>query len=63
MTKKVKEVIDLLEENGWEFVRMRGDHRVYYKDGAKRPIIVAGKLSSDMAVGTLKSILRESGLE
>lgn len=63
MTKKVKEVIDLLEENGWKFVRMRGDHRVYYKDGAKRPIIVAGKLSSDMAVGTLKSILRESGLE
>jgi predicted RNA binding protein YcfA (HicA-like mRNA interferase family) len=63
MTRKVKEVIDLLEENGWRFVRMRGDHRVYYKDGARRPIVVAGKLSSDMAAGTLKSILRESGLE
>lgn len=63
MTRKVKEVIDLLEENGWRFVRMRGDHRVYCKDGARRPIVVAGKLSSDMAAGTLKSILRESGLE
>ena len=63
MTKKVKEVIDLLEENGWRFVRMRGDHRIYCKDGARRPIVVAGKLNSDMATGTLKSILRESGLE
>lgn len=42
---------------------MRGDHRIYCKDGARRPIVVAGKLSSDMAAGTLKSILRESGLE
>ena len=63
MTKKVKEVIDLLEENGWKCVRTKGSHRIFVKDGARRSIAVPGKPGNDMPVGTLKSILRESGLE
>lgn len=63
MAQKVKQVIDLLEENGWRCVRMKGDHRMYQKEGAKRPIVVPGNLNDDMAVGTLNSILRESGLK
>lgn len=63
MTKKVKEVIVLLEENGWAFVRMRGDHRIYYKKGAKRPIVVPGNLNDDLKDGTLNSILKEAGLK
>lgn len=62
MTKKVKEVIDLLEKNGWSLVRIRGDHRIYRKEGAKRPIVVPGNLNDDLAMGTLKSIFREAGL-
>lgn len=60
---KVKEVIDLLEQNGWEYVRTRGDHRIYYKKGARRPIPIPGKLSDDLKYGTLGSILREAGLK
>jgi predicted RNA binding protein YcfA (HicA-like mRNA interferase family) len=63
MAQKVKQVIDLLEENGWRCVRMKGDHRMYQKEGARRPIVVPGNLNDDMAVGTLNSILRESGLK
>lgn len=63
MAQKVKQIIDLLEENGWECVRMKGDHRMYHKNGARRPIVVPGNLNDDMPVGTLKSILRESGLK
>lgn len=63
MTMKVKQVIDLLVENGWKCVRMKGSHRVFVKDGTRRSIAVPGKPASDMPVGTLKSILRESGLE
>jgi predicted RNA binding protein YcfA (HicA-like mRNA interferase family) len=63
MTKKVKEVIVLLEENGWAFVRMRGDHRIYYKKGAKRPVVVPGNLNDDLKDGTLNSILKEAGLK
>lgn len=63
MAKKVKEVISLLESNGWKFIRMKGDHRIFYKDGARRPIVVPGTNSKDVKVGTLDSILREAGLK
>lgn len=63
MTKKVRQVIDLLETEGWEFVRMKGDHRIYMKSGAKRPIVVPGKLNDDLAEGTYHSILRGAGLK
>lgn len=63
MTKKVKQVIDLLEMEGWVFVRMKGDHRVYQKKGASRPIVVPGKLNDDLAEGTYHSILRGAGLK
>ena len=63
MTKKVKEVIVLLEKNGWTFVRIRGDHRIYYKEGAKRPIVVQCNLNDDLKDGTLNSILKEAGLK
>ena len=63
MSKKVKEVIELLEAAGWHYVHTKGDHHKFYKEGAKRPIIIAGKNSSDLAEGTLQSILREAGLK
>lgn len=62
MTKKVKAVIALLEKNGWEFVRMRGDHRIYRKDGEPRSIPIPGHLNDDLATGTLSSILRQAKL-
>ena len=63
MTLKVKQVIALLEENGWNFIRMRGDHRIFYKEGAKRPVVVPGNLSDDLKEGTLNSILKGAGLK
>ena len=63
MTKKVKEVIALLEENEWEHVRTRGDHRIFYRKGARRPIVIPGGLNDDLKEGTLNSILREAGLK
>lgn len=63
MTKKVKEVIRLLESAGWIYKHTRGDHRIYCKEGARRPIVVPGKLSADLPEGTYNSILREAGLK
>ncbi len=63
MTKKVKQVIELLEEHGWTHVRTKGDHRAFQKEGAPRPIIVPGALNDDLPIGTLKSIMREAGLK
>ena len=63
MTKKVKEVIGLLEQAGWQYVGTRGDHHKFYKEGARRPIIVPGNANDELAEGTLHSILRETGLK
>lgn len=60
---KVWEVIDLLLEKEWRYVGTKGDHHKFYKAGARRPIIIAGKRNDDLAEGTLKSILREAGIK
>lgn len=62
MSKKTKEVISLLEEAGWKHIRTKGDHRVFYKEGARRPIVVPHGLNDDLPIGTLKSILRQAGI-
>lgn len=54
---KVKELIKIAQENGWEFSRMRGDHRVYKKAG-HIALVIPGKESADVPIGTEKSILR-----
>lgn len=63
MTKKVKEVVHLLEMNGWRYIGTRGDHHKYYKEGARRPIIVPGRPNDDLKEGTYYSILKEAGLK
>ena len=63
MTKKVKEVIDLLEVNGWQYLGTKGDHRKFAKPGYRRPVIVSGQLNQDMSEGTYRAILRETGLK
>lgn len=63
MAKKVFEVIELLEANGWVYQRTKGDHRKYKKEGRKRTVIVSGARNSTMPVGTLAAILRETGLD
>ncbi len=63
MRMKVWQVIDLLEANGWHYIGTKGDHHIFLKEGARRPIIVAGKRNSDLAEGTLQSIFREAKLK
>jgi predicted RNA binding protein YcfA (HicA-like mRNA interferase family) len=59
---KVREGIRMLKDDGWEEVAQRGSHR-QFKHGTKPgKVTVAGKLSSDVKPGTLKSILRQAGL-
>ena len=62
MVKKVRAVIAVLEANGWTHARTRGDHHIFVKAGAARPIPIPGKMNDDLATGTLKSILRQANL-
>jgi predicted RNA binding protein YcfA (HicA-like mRNA interferase family) len=60
---KVKEIIRILEEDGWFLVGTRGSHRQYKHPVRPGRVTVAGKPSDDLAPGTLNSILKQSGLK
>ncbi|TRT79047.1 MAG: addiction module toxin, HicA family [Microcystis aeruginosa Ma_AC_P_19900807_S299] len=63
MTTRVRDVIKLLEKDGWFFVNMVGSHHQYEHPTKKGKVTVAGKLSDDVRQGTLASILRQAGLK
>lgn len=56
-TLRVKEVIKLLESDGYTLKRIQGDHRLFVKPG-KRTIPVPGHLNDELGMNTLMSIMR-----
>ncbi|MBW4602959.1 MAG: type II toxin-antitoxin system HicA family toxin [Calothrix sp. FI2-JRJ7] len=60
---KVKEIINLIEDDGWYLTRTRGSHRQYKHPGKSGLVTVPGKPSDDLAPGTLNSILKQAQLE
>lgn len=60
---KVRDVLKTLINDGWYLARTTGSHR-HYKHFTKRGIVtVAGKGSTDVPIGTLKSIWRQAQLD
>jgi predicted RNA binding protein YcfA (HicA-like mRNA interferase family) len=60
---KVREVIRLLENDGWYLIATRGSHRQYKHDTQKGRVTVPGKMSGDLHPKTLDSILKQAGLK
>ncbi|MFQ5811183.1 MAG: type II toxin-antitoxin system HicA family toxin [Armatimonadota bacterium] len=60
---KVRQVIRLLERDGWALRRTRGSHRQYYHAAKPGCITVPGKPGDELAAGTLNSILKAAGLK
>jgi predicted RNA binding protein YcfA (HicA-like mRNA interferase family) len=60
---KVKEVIKLLEQDGWYLARTKGSHRQFKHAEKAGTVTVAGKESIDVPRGTLNSILKQAGLK
>jgi len=60
---KVRAVIQLIEDDGWQQVRMRGSHRQFRHPVKSGTVTVSGKLSVDMPPGTFNSILKQAGLK
>ena len=59
---KVRDAIKLIEQDGWKLKRTRGDHRVYVHVNKPGIVVIPGHLGSDVATGTLSSILKQAGL-
>ena len=60
---KIREIIRLLEDDGWFLVATKGSHRQYKHQIKSGRVTVAGKPSDDLAPGTLNSIFKQSGLK
>jgi predicted RNA binding protein YcfA (HicA-like mRNA interferase family) len=60
---KVREVIKLLEDDGWYQARMRDSHRQFKHSSKKGTVTVAGKPNVDIPPGTLNNILKQAGLK
>ena len=60
---KVKELIKLLEADGWVLVRTRGSHRQFHHPTKFGTVTVAGKPSVDVPPGTLNNALKQAGLK
>lgn len=60
---KVKELIKLLEADGWVLVRTRGSHRQFHHPTKFGTDTVAGKPSVDVPPGTLHNALKQAGLK
>lgn len=61
---KVRDIIKLVENDGWYLVRQKGSHK-QYKHTIKKGVITISvhKLSDEVAKGTLSSILKQAKIK
>ena len=60
---KVKELIEIVESDGWYLERMKGSHRQFKHPIKKGTVTIAGKLSTEMPKGTIISVLKQAKLK
>jgi predicted RNA binding protein YcfA (HicA-like mRNA interferase family) len=60
---KVRDVIRLIENDGWILVATKGSHRQYKHPAKKGRVTVPGHMADDLRAGTLNSVLKQAGLK
>ena len=60
---KVRELIRLLEQDGWRLARTRGSHRQFKHSNKPGTVTVAGKEGVDVPPGTLNAVLKQAGVK
>ncbi|OGO19304.1 MAG: addiction module toxin, HicA family [Chloroflexi bacterium RBG_16_50_11] len=60
---KVRDIIKIIEEDGWYLVNTRGSHRQYKHPTKAGRVTIAGNFHHDLATGTLNSILKQAKLK
>lgn len=55
-----KDLLKLMQKNGWKVVRVNGSHHILEKDGKIETIPIHGK---DVQNGLLNAILKRHGLK
>lgn len=60
---KVRDVIEMLEADGWFMVATRGSHRQFKHPTKPGRVTIAGKPSDDLTPGTSNSILKQAQIK
>jgi predicted RNA binding protein YcfA (HicA-like mRNA interferase family) len=60
---KVREIIKIIEADGWFLVATKGSHRQYKHPQKHGRVTIAGNFNHDMAPGTLNSVLKQAQLK
>ncbi len=60
---KIRDIIKLLEQDGWYLDRTRGSHAQYRHPVKRGVVTVPGKAGDELAAGTLNSVLKQAGLK
>ncbi len=60
---KVREILKIIEKDGWFLNRTRGSHRQYKHPSKKGLVTVAGHQNDDLHPKTATSILKQAGLK
>lgn len=60
---QAKDVIKILEADGWIFDRQKGSHKIFKHPLKKGIVVVPDHGKEDIKIGTLNSILKQAGLK
>jgi predicted RNA binding protein YcfA (HicA-like mRNA interferase family) len=60
---KVRDVIKKVEKDGWRYMYTTGSHRHFKHPDKPGKVTIPGHPSDEATPGTLKSILKQAGLQ
>jgi predicted RNA binding protein YcfA (HicA-like mRNA interferase family) len=60
---KVRQIIKLIEADGWYRIKSRGGHRQYKHAMKSGRVTVPGQMNAELDRKTEKSILKQAGLQ
>ena len=60
---KYREIVKIIEKDGWYQVRQKGSHRGYKHDLEKGLVTIAYHIKYDVPRGTLNSILKQAEIK
>ena len=60
---KVRDIIKVLELDGWYLKATKGSHRQYKHPTKSGRVTLQGHPGDDLAPGTLNSVLKQAGLK
>lgn len=59
----IRDVIRLIEQDGWYLVTTKGSHPQYKHSNKRGRVTIAGHLNDELAPGTLNSVFKQAQLQ